>query len=99
VATPAIDAPTGVVERNVGLTGKVMEFLLDNPRVFGSLPDEFELVILPDDDPDIRAYNLALLDRYGSEGRPIVFARITTHADETAASSVPSLFVPLRVPA
>ncbi|MEW6664700.1 MAG: DUF5647 family protein [Thermodesulfobacteriota bacterium] len=64
-----------VVERNVSLTGKIMQFIMDNPKVFSSLPDRFELVILPDDDPDIRQYNLELLDKYGTEGKPIVFAR------------------------
>ena len=48
-----------------------MQFLMENPQVFSSLPDKFELVILPDDDPEIRQYNLDLIDKYGSEGRPI----------------------------
>lgn len=50
----------GVVERNISLTGKIMQFLIENPQVFSSLPDKFELVILPDDDPEIRQYNLDL---------------------------------------
>jgi len=99
VAKPTIDAPADVVERNVGLTEKIMQFLLDRPHVFSSLPDEFELVVLPDDDPEIRSYNLELLDRYGSEGKPIVFARIKAHADDPAQSTVPSIFVPIPVPA
>jgi hypothetical protein len=67
VAKPTVDAPADVVERNVGLTEKIMRFLLDRPQVFSSLPDEFELVVLPDDDP--------------------------------AQSTVPSIFVPIPVPA
>ena len=66
MVTPAVEVPAEVVERNLGLTDKIMRFLLDNPSVFRSLPDAFELVILPDDDPAIRSYNLELLDRYGS---------------------------------
>jgi hypothetical protein len=96
---PTIDAPAHVVERNVGLTEKIMKFLLDRPHVFSSLPDEFELVVLPDDDPEIRSYNLELLDRYGSEGKPVVFARIKVHANDPAQASVPSIFVPIPVPA
>lgn len=98
MATPAMNVPADVVQRNIELTGKIMEFLLEQPQVFNSLPDQFELVILPDDDPEIRAYNLGLLDRYGSEGKSIVFARIQAHADKTAESSVPSIFVPVPVP-
>ena len=48
MAKPTIDGPADVVERNVGLTERIMQFLLGNPHVFSSLPDEFELVVLPD---------------------------------------------------
>ena len=65
-----------IVERNLRLTEEIMRYLLDNPQIFNSLPDNFELVVLPEDDPDIRLHNLELLDKYGSEGKPIVFARI-----------------------
>jgi hypothetical protein len=80
-----------ITKRNIVLTGAVMRYLLDNPKVFESLPDNFELVILPEDDPEIRVYNLELLDQYGSEGKSIVFARLKSH--EVAAH--PSIFVPL----
>lgn len=99
MAAPAVNAPADVVERNLGLTDKIMRFLLDNPHVFGALPAQFELVILPDDDPEIRSYNFQLLDRYGGEGKPIVFARLKAHADDPAQPSVPSFFVPIPVAA
>ena len=59
--------PSDVVERNLWLTGETMRYLLNNPQVFKSLPNNFELVVLPDDEPDIRLYNLDLLDKYGSK--------------------------------
>ena len=66
-------------------------------EVFKSLPDNFELVVLPDDDPDIRLYNLDLFDKYGSEGKPIVFARIRSKPTHTSDSISPSLFVPISL--
>jgi hypothetical protein len=99
MATPAVEVPADVVERNLGLTDRIMRFLLDNPHVFRSLPDNFELVILPDDDPEIRSYNLELLDKYGSQGKPVVFARVKAHADDPAEPSAPSIFVPIPVAA
>jgi hypothetical protein len=92
-------SPGGVVERNISLSVKIMRFLMDNPQVFDALPEEFELVILPDDDPDIRQYNLELLDKYGSEGKPVVFARITTHPEDPKAQVKPSIFVPVHITA
>ena len=93
MAQAKVNKPSDVVERNLWLTGEIMRYLLDNPQVFNSLPDNFELVVLPDDDPDVRLYNLDLLDRYGSEGKPIVFARI--RSKQISDSISPSLFVPI----
>ncbi|MDM8526041.1 hypothetical protein QUF80_21925 [Desulfococcaceae bacterium HSG8] len=68
-------ASENVVERNIRLTGEVMRYLAEHPRIFGFLPDEFELVILPDDDPEMRLYNLDLLEQYTGEDKAVVFAR------------------------
>ena len=92
-----MNTPTETVERNILLTGRIMQFLLENPQIFDSLPEKFELVILPDDDPAIREYNLALLDKYGSEDKPIVFARLKAHSDKP--SSEPRIFAPVPLPA
>ncbi|MFZ1770091.1 MAG: DUF5647 family protein [Caldilinea sp.] len=81
-----------VVDRNLRLTHKVMSFLMNNPIVFESLSDKFELVILPDDDAELRAFNLDLLDRYGSEARPVVFARLSmAQPDDTLEVFAPVL--------
>jgi hypothetical protein len=82
-----------VVERNVQLTGQIIKYILNHPKMLDVLPEKFELVLLPEDDPDVRQLNLDLLDKYGSEGKPIVFARINTHA--ITAKWKPSIFVPV----
>jgi hypothetical protein len=97
MAQAKIDSPTNVVERNILLTGEIMHYLMNNPQVFTALPDKFELVILPEDDPEIRLYNLDLLDKYASEGHPIVFARIKSRKESVPAQADPSLFVPIPV--
>ncbi len=82
-----------IVERNVRLTGEIVKYILNNPKMLGVLPEKFELVLLPEDDPEVRQLNLDLLDKYGSEGKPIVFARINTHTMTTKWK--PSIFVPI----
>ncbi len=78
-----------VVERNIRLTGEVMRYLAEHPRAFSLLPDEFELVILPDDDPEMRSYNLDLLEQYTGEDKAVVFARTkSVRADSTDTVSV-----------
>jgi len=99
MAQTRINAPANVVERNTRLTGEIMRYLMNHPPVFDSLPDKFELVILPEDDPEIRLYNLELLDKYGSEGRPIVFARLKSRQESTRTPTSPSLFIPLSIAA
>ena len=72
-----------------------MRYLLNHPTLFESLPESFELVILPEDDPEMRLYNLDLLNQYGSGGKPIVFARLQSRRKAVAEMLAPSLFVPI----
>ena len=92
-----MNSPRDVVERNLALTSEIMRYLLNQPQVFSSLPDKFELVILPEDDPEMRLYNLELLDRYGSEGKSVVFARTRAHRLDELGQQKPSIFVPVAV--
>jgi len=82
-----------VVERNVRLTGEIIKYIMNNPKMLDVLPEKFELVLLPEDDPEVRMLNLDLLDKYGSEGKPIVFARVNTH--EMTTKWKPNIFVPI----
>lgn len=88
--------PSDVVERNLALSAELMRYMLNQPQVFHALPDQFELVILPEDDPEMSRYNLDLLDRYGSEGRAVVIVRLRTHEAGRSQLS-PSIFVPIAV--
>lgn len=94
VTTPN-KAPKHVVERNIALLGDVMRYLLAEPQLLASLPDSFELVVLPDDDPVLRQYNLDLLNTYESAGRPIVFVRTKASPTNNLDHLRPSLYVPL----
>jgi hypothetical protein len=89
----------GIVARNISLSGEIMQFLMENPQVFSSLPDNFELVILPDDDPELRQYNLELIDKHGSGDKPIVFARVKIHQEKLKSKVQPSIFVPVQIAA
>lgn len=90
------EAKMNVVEKNILLTGKLMRFLLNQPEIFSALPENFELVILPDDDPEMRLYNLDLLDTYGSEGKPVVFARLKSSLELHQVEEIQaSIYVPV----
>ena len=87
--------PRKVVERNVRLLGHFMRYILARPEILGGLPADFELVILPDDDPEIRRYNLDLLTTYGSAGKAVVFVRLATSKKVDFEHSRPDVYVPL----
>jgi hypothetical protein len=55
-------------------------------------------VILPDDDPEIRVYNLELLDQYAVENKPVVFARTRSQTGKGRAAGSPALFIPVASP-
>jgi hypothetical protein len=86
--------PRQVVRRNIALLGDLMRYLLAEPQVLDSLPDDFELIILPEDDPELRLYNLRLLDTHGSEGKPLVFVRMKSRRPVNEKAR-PNIYVPL----
>ena len=89
--------PRRVVERNIAMLDSLMRYILAEPQVLDSLPEKFELVILPEDDPEMCLYNLKLLNRFGSEGRPVVFVRMKSSEKVDWTRARPSLYVPLAV--
>jgi hypothetical protein len=97
MATYSVKPSPQVVDRNLKLTGEVMRYLLAHPQIFSQLPDRFELVILPEDDPELRLYNLELLDQYGSDNQPVVFARLAVPPPLATSFQIPKLFVPIAL--
>ena len=81
------------------LTQEVMRYLLANSQTFDYLPDKFELVILPEDDAELRLYNLELLDKFAIEDTPIVFARTKTTKEKSVSPQNLKLFGPLPLAA
>ena len=93
--TTIVKKPINVVERNIALTGEFTRYLLEHPQLLQTLPEQFEVVILPEDDPDMRAYNLELLDQYGAEEKPIVFVRMRVHAPNVVAPRQLNVYAPI----
>lgn len=88
--------PKNVMARNLALTGQVTHYFLSHPEVLASLPDSFELIILPENDPEIRLFNLDLLDRHDSEGKQVVFARLPA-ANQENAEPILRFYAPIAV--
>ena len=96
MAQKNIKRPQDVVKRNLQLVQELMQYVYQNPHLLQSLPEDFELVVLPDDDPEIRLFNLELLDAQRDAGKPVVFARVhSALKNATSPTWQPDLYVPL----
>jgi hypothetical protein len=86
-------------ERNLELQTAFMRYILDQPEILDQLPDDFRLIILPDDDPELGQRNLELLGRQGDPDRPVVIARMRTRRPLDLKMRPPQVFVPVTAAA
>lgn len=86
---------SAIVERNVQLTGEITRYFLQNPTVLEQLPAQFELILLPEDDPDLVRYSLQLLHHAAGDGDPVVFVRIASSRRPLLEQNKPEFYVPL----
>ncbi len=89
--------PVKAFERNADLMFNLMRYILDQPAIVRRLPKKFELVILPEDDPELMAYNLRLLQKYGSEGQPVVFVSMVSSRKLNFKGARPEVYAPVAV--
>ena len=78
--------------------GKLMSHFLSKRELVEALPDDFELLILPDD-AEMRQYNFELLDKYAEENKPVVFARMKSSKVMDVDDMRPNLYVPVAMAA
>lgn len=65
-------------QKNVDLQTAFMQYTLDHPEILDQLPDDFRLVILPEDDPELARRNNELLKIQGDKDKPVVVVRMRT---------------------
>jgi len=82
-------------ERNVDLQAAFMQYVMTRPDVLDQLPDDFQLVILSDDDPELSWRNLELLKEQGDADKPIVLVRMRTQEPMDLTAQPLQIFVPI----
>jgi len=80
---------------NVDLQAAFMQYIIARPEVLDQLPDDFQLVILSDDDPELSWRNLELLKEQGDADRPIVIVRMRTQELVSLMTHPLQIFVPI----
>ncbi len=84
-----------VFELNVDLQAAFMQYVMARPEVLDQLPDDFHLVILSDDDPELSWRNLELLKEQGDADKPIVIVRMRTQELMSLMTQPLQIFVPI----
>lgn len=80
---------------NLELQRAFMQYILDKPDVLDRMPEEYRLVILPDDDPELGWKNLQLLREQGDPGKPIVIVRMQTRNIADLKVNPPEIYIPI----
>lgn len=83
-----------VIERNLSLVAEVTHFILKHPSILDRLPPDFQLVVLPEDDPELSLYNLGLLTSHTKQKKPLVMVRLEG-GRANFEQNPPQLYVPL----
>jgi hypothetical protein len=84
-----------IAERNMDLVSMVTRFILRQPTILDHLPQDFRLVILPEDDRDLSQYNLELLNAQDAADKPVVIVRLQASGDLDFEAIPPKVYVPL----
>ena len=86
-----------VVERNIDLQAAFMGYIIEHPSLLDQLPSDFRLVILPENDPELRAYNLKLMDKHPAKDRPVIFVQMRVGKRIDFKRQRPTVYLPLPV--
>lgn len=62
--------------KNMDLQTAFMQYILDHPKILDTLPSDFQLVILPEDDPALAKRNQELFETYKHDSKPVVVVRM-----------------------
>ena len=60
------------IKRNLDLLNEFMKIAFDQPQILDKIPKESELIILPENDPELYAANLKIKQSLEEEGKKVV---------------------------
>lgn len=69
---------TDVVERNMMLSFEFSRYLIDHPEIEAQVPEGACVVLLPEDDPELCAYNRRVCEEQRVAGQPVVYIRLSS---------------------
>lgn len=69
-------AKGNMVQKNIELSTEFSRYLFEHPEIEAKLPRDAEIVLLPDFDEELRAYNSTLGREMETKGENVFYVRI-----------------------
>jgi hypothetical protein len=81
-----------MTEKNIELSAEFSRYLFEHPEIESALPMDAEVVLLPEFDPPLRAYNEQLGRTMEEQGDKVAYVRVG-HMRPKSLSRIESLAV------
>jgi hypothetical protein len=65
-----------LIEKNISLSIEFSKYIFEHPELEDKIPKGAQVVLLPEYDEELSAYNLMIAEKQREEGRPVVYVRI-----------------------
>ena len=84
--------PDEISQQNLDLFHEFMMYALEEPEIFDKIPKGAQLVILPEDNPELYQRNLEIVNKRKEKGQTVVTVRM-----QTPKRVIPKIEVPGQV--
>ena len=65
-----------MIEKNMSLNIEFSKYIFEHPEFDDKIPKGAQVVLLPEYDEDLSAYNLRIAEEQREKGQPVVYVRI-----------------------
>ena len=65
-----------LVEKNITLSMEFSRYVIEHPKVAEQIPKGAQVVLLPQDDPELCRENLKLAEWHRKQGQVVVYVRV-----------------------
>lgn len=65
-----------LIEKNMTLTIEFSKYIFEHPKFEDKIPKGAQVVLLPEYDDDLSAYNLKIAKKQKEKGQPVVYVKI-----------------------
>ncbi len=65
-----------LIKKNINLSIEFSKYIFEHPEFEDKIPKGAQVVLLPEYDEELSAYNLMIAEKQREEGQPVVYVKI-----------------------